>query len=392
MSVAACSRGLGMPTRSSDGAVKTAGPSAIRAIVRSLLLLCLSGPWAMLSASGGDDVAALDAERIRVGVYVSPPFVMKEASGKYSGMAVDLWEAAAQENGWKYDYVERNTFGELVDAVAEGSLHVALTNLTMTRERAERIDFTHPWYDAGMRVMVARKGADTASLLSVLHRSGHIRTYLVLGAIALLATWMLTLFDRRFDKEFPKKWRAGLAESFYHVMSVATSGKANRKNLFGAAGRVMAAIWMLCGVALVAYVTSSVTSAMTTISLTRHVNGVNDLPGKTIGVLAGSTAEQFAEAKHFDYRRFTDIDGAVEGLLDGSIIAVVADAPVLEYYAHAYPGRGVEVVGNTFSPEKYGFGLWHGAGVAKPLRVQLLGMHENGYVDEVRARYFGEGP
>src|SRR5690606_39817118 len=127
MSVAACSRGLGMPTRSSDGAVKTAGPSAIRAIVRSLLLLCLSGPWAMLSASGGDDVAALDAERIRVGVYVSPPFVMKEASGKYSGMAVDLWEAAAQENGWKYDYVERNTFGELVDAVAEGSLHVALT-------------------------------------------------------------------------------------------------------------------------------------------------------------------------------------------------------------------------------------------------------------------------
>ena len=40
-----------------------------------------------------------------------------------------------------------------------------------------------------------------------------------------------------------------------------------------------------------AYVTSSVTSVMTTLSLTNQINSVADLPGKSIGVFAGSVAE-----------------------------------------------------------------------------------------------------
>src|SRR5690606_34285673 len=146
----------------------------------------------------------------------------------------------------------------------------------------------------------------------------------------------------------------------------------------GAAGRVLAAMWLLFGVAVVAYVTSSVTSVMTTLSLTRHINDVADLAGKTIGVLEGSTAEEFARAKAFDYRRYEHVEDAVQGLGDGSIIAVVADAPVLEYYAHRNPGSGVVVVGNTFSPDKYGFGVRIGADIGRPLRLQLLAWRERG--------------
>jgi len=78
---------------------------------------------------------------------------------------------------------------------------------------------------------------------------------------------LLTFFDRRFDKSFPESWREGIAESFYTVMSVATSGKpAKRSNLFGWVGRIWQGLWLVCGVAVVAYVTSSVTSVMTTLS------------------------------------------------------------------------------------------------------------------------------
>lgn len=337
-----------------------------------------------------DPPATLSSEQVRVGIYVSPPFVMKDKAGAYSGMAIDLWESAASALGWNYSYVEKPTFGALTGAVAAGELDVAITNLTVTRERAEQLDFTHPWYDAGMRIMISGKGpVSGGAILGALGRSGHLDAYAGLALLALLATVLLTLFDRRFDPDFPRSWRHGLADSFYHVISIGATGKTQRKLVRGAAGRVLAAMWLLFGVAVVAYVTSSVTSVMTTLSLTHHINDVADLAGKTIGVLEGSTAEEFARAKAFDYRRYEHVEDAVQGLGDGSIIAVVADAPVLEYYAHRNPGSGVVVVGNTFSPDKYGFGVRIGADIGRPLRLQLLGMQEAGYMDEVRARYFG---
>lgn len=354
-----------------------------------LLSLIMSGLVGAVEPDRKDIEGMPDGEALRVGVYLSPPFTMKDAEGEYSGMAIELWEAAAEKLGWKYDYFDRDTFGELVDAVADGELDVAMTNLSITRQRAERLDFTHPWYDAGMRVLVLDQAGGSGGMWLALRQSGHLRAYAFLVCLMLLVTLALTLFDRRYDKEFPKEWHDGLAESFYQVMSITTSGKTKRRNMFGSAGKIAAALWMACGVALVAYVTSSVTSVMTTMSLTRHINGLEDLPGRTVGVLAGSTAEQYARSVRLDLVPYQDVDSAVQGLRDGSIMAVVADAPVLEYYAHSHPGSGVAVVGSTFNKDKYGFGLPHGSSQTKPLTVQLIGMHESGDLELLREKYFG---
>src|SRR5690606_9520703 len=150
-----------------------------------------------------DPPTTLSSEQVRVGVYVSPPFVMKDEAGAYSGMAIDLWESAASTLGWNYSYVEKSTFGALTGAVAAGELDVAITNLTVTRERAEQLDFTHPWYDAGMRIMISGKGPISGgAILGALGRSGHLNAYAGLALLALLATTLLTLFDRRFDPDF----------------------------------------------------------------------------------------------------------------------------------------------------------------------------------------------
>lgn len=356
------------------------------ALVLCLMLGWSSCAWALSTVSPEPEA---ESPNVRVGVYVSPPFVMRDGSGRYSGMAIDLWEGAATRLDWQFEYVEKSTFGDLMDAVAANELDVAVTNLTVTQKRAERIDFTHPWYDAGLRVMISDDSSGHGRLWTALYESGHMRTYAGLAVLMVMATLLLTFFDRRYDAEFSRKWGEGFAESFYHVVSVATSGKTTRKKMFGAIGRVLAAVWMMCGVALIAYITSSITSVMTTTSLTRAVNGVGDLPGKTIGVLTGSTAENFAGSMQFDFRQHPNIEGAVQALSHHAIVAVVADAPVLEYYAHTRRGEGVSVVGNIFSPQKYAFGVRRGSGLAKPLTVELLGMHESGKTDEIRSKYFG---
>ncbi|WP_368911997.1 transporter substrate-binding domain-containing protein [Taklimakanibacter deserti] len=190
-----------------------------------LLLSCVVLTLAVGMASA-QDTSTPSRQPLRVGVYISPPFVMKEGD-RFTGMAIEPWEALAAKLKLPFDYEEVATVTDLIEATSSGKLDVAVTNLSITEARIERIDFTHPWYDAGLRLMVNDNHATSFSdVFAGLRDAGFLRTYAMLAGIIVVATFLLTTFDRRFNSEFPNRWRDGLADNFYHVMSVATSGKA----------------------------------------------------------------------------------------------------------------------------------------------------------------------
>jgi ABC-type amino acid transport substrate-binding protein len=351
------------------------------------LLIVLLGLMACAPAHAQE---AEQAGPLRLGVYVSPPFVDQIGEAAYTGMAVDLWTEIARRIGVTFDYEEYPTFRDLLRATADGSVDVAITNLTITRDRAEIVSFTQPWYDAGLRLMVPEEGAANGwSVISGLGDAGHLRAYAWLAIVIILATLGLTFFDRRFDPDFPRRWRDGVAESFHHVMSIATSGRAARKNLFGWAGRIWQALWLVVGVAVIAYVTSSVTSVMTTVSLTRGINSLSDMSDKTAAVFTGSVAEGYVRELGIAARTYDNIALSVAALEAGEVDAIVGDAPILEHYAVSNPQDRVAVVGNIFHPDKYGFALPLGSDLTRPVTLEILAIQESGTLEALRQRYFG---
>jgi ABC-type amino acid transport substrate-binding protein len=368
---------------------------AARYGIRGAIAACMAIAALLLAMPNGaraQEAASETPRAVRVGVYVSPPFVVEEAGGGYTGMAIELWDAISRPLNLQSDYQPLPTFKALVDALAANEIDVAVTNLTITRNRALQIDFTQPWFDAGLRIMVnEERRTSFLDVMRGLADSGHLRAYAWLAAVIVLATVLLTLFDRHFDKDFPRRWRDGVAESFYSVMSVATSGRSPaRKNLFGWVGRLWQGLWLVCGVAVLAYLTSTVTSVMTTLSITSEINSVADLPGKRVGVLAGSLAEDFAEAERLERRSYATLDGMVEGLLRGNVEAIVGDAPVLEYYEHTHPEHPLKVTGAIFEPDKYGFGFVLDSPLEREVTLELLRAHESNLIEELDEKYFGE--
>lgn len=359
----------------------------VRAI--ALTLFC----FLPLTASWGQDSLPRDNEPLTIGVFVDPPFVT-ENNGTYSGMAIELWQMLAENLDRQYHYVTYPNFSALVQATQNEQVDVAVTNLTITRDRAERVDFTHPWFDAGQRIMVNdSQGAGFGAVVAGLQQSGHLTAYAWIAFVIVIATILLTFFDRRFDRDFPGSWTDGVAESFYTVMSVATSGRPpSRKNLFGWIGRIWQGLWLACGIAVLAYVTSSVTSVMTTLAITSHINSFADLPGKTVGVLRGSVSEDFVRGQGLSRRGYANIEDAATALVAGEIEAIVGDAPVLEYYASTHADQSVSVVGAIFEPDKYGFALPTNSALTRALTVELIGAHESGQIEAIRARYFGQNP
>lgn len=89
---------------------------------------------------------------------------------------------------------------------------------------------------------------------------------------------------------------------------------------------------------------------------------------------------------------FDHLSDSVEALINDEISAVVADAPVLEYYTHSHPDAPLEVVGNIFSPDKYGFVFPQGSSLMKPASVAIIGAHEAGELGKLKSKYFGFQP
>lgn len=336
--------------------------------------------------------AAAQTGPLRAGVHLSPPFVMR-GPAFYHGYAVELFETIASRLGLRHEYTLFATLPDMLDAVARGDIDVAVSNLTITHDRLVRMDFTQPWFDDGLRIMVnERRHVSANDLISQLSDSGHLRIYLWLALAIVAGTIALTLLDRYFDPDFPREWHRGVAESFYHVMAVVTSGATSHKELFGAFGRLLSAVWMVVGVVVIAYITSSVTSVMTTNTLTTRIASIADLSDKTIGVLRGSAAATFAIDSAWQTQAFDTIDAAVAALVARQVDAVVGDASVLEYYDKSHPELPVTEVGGLFRPEKYGFALPLHSPLHRDFSRQIMMARENGYLDRLRARHFGTRP
>lgn len=388
------------PTKADDGmttsdqipmtAKTRRGP--LRQYTVTALALCMLALIVLPVFAFAQNATGVTRETVKIGLYESPPFVMAGSAENPSGMAVDLWEKLAEGLEITSDYTVYPSMSELRKATQRGDVGVAVTNMTVTHERAKTVDFTHPWFDGGMRILT-NQTADTglAAVIRGLSSAGHLKAYGWLALVIVLSTLGLTFFDRRFDPEFPKRWRDGVANSFHNVMSVVTSGRIpSRKNLFGWVGRIWSAIWLVCGIGVLAYVTSTVTSVMTTLAITGTITGPGDLPGLTVGVFEGTVEEEFAVTMGLDTRSYPGIESAVTALGAGNISAVIGDAPVLEYYVKINPGLGLDVVGPIFEPDKYAFALEPGSPLRKPITVQLLALKEDGTIDQLKRDYFGD--
>jgi len=326
---------------------------------------------------------------LAIGVSADPPFVQKTANG-FSGFSIDLWKAIAADQGWKYEFRETSTIPDLISGLEKHDLDVCARELFITKDRLGRVDFSHPYLDGGLQVMINEKREHSLGhLLRGLYEGGHLEIFAVGGAIILLCTFLLTLGERRWNEEFPKGWADGLADSFYHVMSISMTGKSNHKGLPGPFGRVLAGLWLAAGVGIVAYITSSVTSVMTVNKLRGQINGPGDLPGHVVGTLEGSVGQQYCTLNQLNAVAFSTVEKAVDALVNKQVQAVVYDAAMLQWYDNAHPELPITEVGSIFDEKSYGFAMPQGSPLRPQVNISLLKLKESGFVDTLKKQYFG---
>ena len=338
--------------------------------------------------------AAPAAPRIvRVGVYEVPPFAEPDAALKWKGFAVVIFEAAAIQLQMIPEFRQYANINDLMSAVEKGEVEAGIGNTMVTSKRLTQVDFSQPILDGGLRVMVPSDRTHTLRRLwNGLVEDGHVQVLFwgVVGMLVLSVVVMVAL--RRLDREFSQHWHEGFAEAMYHVVSVTMTGKTSYKGKIGPSwlGRVVATVWMIFGVASVAYVTSSITSVMTADTISDAVHGPKDLPGRMVGVLTGSVGARYCAEHGVDVVAYDTLDEAARALADRATDAVVSDAQSLEYYDVSHPEVNVAVVGEMFERRHYAFPINRAAeDLRRRLDVVLVGLREDGMLEQIRRRSFG---
>lgn len=104
--------------------------------------------------------AAEAATTLRVGsMTVYPPFEYLDSStGKYEGFDMDLVREIGKRNGYDVKIVSMALDG-IVPALMSGNIDCAISALTITPERSEKVDFTKPYMNAGLTVMTSKENA-----------------------------------------------------------------------------------------------------------------------------------------------------------------------------------------------------------------------------------------
>lgn len=112
----------------------------------------------MLITSG-----AAFAEKLYVGTDTAfVPFEYKGKDGKYTGFDIDLWAEIAKRIDVEYE-LKPMDFNGLIPGLITGNLDVALAAIFIKSAREKKIDFSHPYFRAGLKVMVRADNKDIQS-------------------------------------------------------------------------------------------------------------------------------------------------------------------------------------------------------------------------------------
>jgi polar amino acid transport system substrate-binding protein len=324
---------------------------------------------------------------LRVATILSEPFVIKQGDA-WSGFSVELWDKIAQQRGWQYQWVEVETVQDQIDAVQTGAADAAMAEISITPERELLVDFSHPYFNSGLQIMVPAAGDQTIfATLGGLFPPALLQLLGIGLLVSFLMANIIWLVQRKINPGFPKPYLAGVFEGLWYTVG-SMSGNFVDERPAGILRKVVQMMWVIIGIILIAQFTASITSSLTVQALNTTIDSPDDLPGKHVATVRSTTAADYLAEHHVDFKEVDRIDDAYDQLARRRVQAVVYDAPALLYYA-AREGKGrVKIAGPMFKEETYGIALPLGSPLRKDINEALLKLKQDGTYDALRKKWF----
>ena len=331
----------------------------------------------------------ISGKTVKIATRLVSPFVI-EKNGELGGFSIELWENIAQELDIRSSFQTTGSVTNLLSAVKSKQVDLGISAISVTAQREQDFDFSQPIFDSGLQILVRSQGTQSSigRLIDSLFTPEFFQLLGIMLLVILIPAHIIWLVERKHQGGFLENsaYFPGIFKACWWAAStLATQAEEMPKSPWG---RVMAVVWMFISVVFIAYFTATVTTSLTVDRLQSNIKGVQDLAGKRVATIVGSTSANYLIQQKIEAKEFNQIDETFTALNNSEVDAVVFDAPILLYYA-GHGGKGkVQVVGSIFRKESYAIALPTGSLYRKPINNALLLLQENGKYQEIYDKWF----
>lgn len=289
------------------------GEALIAGVLIAGALIAAVGPVRAAAASSSQ----ASTDELRVVAAGGVPFVVGEAGGS-SGLSLDVWRAVADRARLDYSVAQASSVDAALSLVLAGQADVAVGPISITADRARRVAFSQPYFQAGLAIL-SRKELHPAQLLAPFFSPAFAAGVAFLLCVLGLVGALIWLAERRSQtRAFPDAPGPGIATGIWFALVTMTTVGYGDFVPKSPLGRVVAAAWMLIAVLSLSSLTAGITSSLTLAKLeTGSVQSIEQLRAQRVAAVRGSTGARFVHELRVRQVEVRDLEAAVDLLVEG---------------------------------------------------------------------------
>ncbi|CAI9754449.1 unnamed protein product [Fraxinus pennsylvanica] len=330
-----------------------------------------------------------------------PEFVTKDKGPLgVKGYCIDVFEAAIQLLPYPvpHQYIlygdgRRNPlYNNLVNDIAQNKYDAAVGDVTITTNRTRIVDFTQPYMESGLVVVVPVK--DIKSSPWAFLKPFSWQMWCLTGLFFLFVGSVVWILEHRMNPEFRGPPRQQLITVVW--FSFSTMFFSHKENTVSTLGRLVLILWLFVVLIINSSYTASLTSILTVQHLTSRIQGIDSLITSydPIGIQDGSFAYNYltdelniAESRLRILKTQDDYINALQlGPNRGGVAAIVDELPYIELFL-SNTKCIFSIVGQEFTKSGWGFAFQRESPLVIDLSTAILQLSENGELQRIHDKW-----
>ncbi|XP_026445671.1 glutamate receptor 2.9-like isoform X2 [Papaver somniferum] len=346
-------------------------------------------------------------KKLQIGVPLKKGFTeflkATQNSSVVTGYSAEVFDAAIKLLNYsvRYEFVPYNTskpgsYDDLVFGVSDQRFDAAVGDITITFDRSKRVDFTLPYNEGGVSMVVLAK-QDMSKNAWIFLRPLEWKLWVTTGAFFLIIGAAIWILEHRVNREFRggphSAYQLGTMLSF----SFSTLVFAQKERVLSTLGRIVMGIWLFVVLILTQSYTANLASMLTIRRLEPTYTDVKELIryGYSVGYQEGTfVLDQLKEMK-FDVSKLKTYNNPEEfddlfskGPGKGGIVAAFEELPYIELLLTKYCDKYM-MVGEIYQNDGWSFVFPKGSPLGPDISRTILKLRENGTTKKIQEGAFG---
>ncbi|XP_062102791.1 glutamate receptor 3.6-like [Humulus lupulus] len=322
-----------------------------------------------------------------------------EGSGTFTGYCIDVFNAALEQLSYDVpcefiafgDGHSSPSFMELLRMISKGAFDAAVGDITITTNRAQIVDFTQPYIEAGLVVVAPVRKLHSSAWAFL--RPFTPMMWCVTGIFFLIVGAVAWILERRTNEDFRGTPKKQLVTIMW--FSFSTLFFSYRERIGSNLGRFVLVIWLFAVLVLNSSYTASLTSILTVEKLSSSIKGIESLKTSNdpIGYPNGSFIENYLtnelnihRSRLVPLNSFEEYENALRnGPSKGGIAAIVNERAYMELFLSTR--CEFSIVGPEFTKMGWGFAFPKDSPLAVDMSTAILKLSETGNLRRIHDKW-----